>query len=309
MPLDSEDMTVFLAVVREGSFGRAASSLMMAQPSVSERIARLERDLGAPLFTRAARGAAPTAAGEQLISYARRLLDLFEEAARTVRHTDRPAPLRIGVHATFAHRAVPLVLAALAGQPRRITVTDAHSDEVIARLLDGVIDIGFVLPGARPRPLRFIALSPDPVVAVCAPSHRLAGQRADLKAIAAHRLAINRWGRGADQFLAQLHTAGMPEQQLTECSDGHTALALARHHDHVALVTRTIADHDLEQGSLAPVHPRPALRWNVPLALAYRAVDRDEPAIRLLHAELARPGSHKGERSPSLQGGHPPARY
>lgn len=275
---------MFLAVVREGSFGRAASSLMMAQPSVSERIARLERTLGASLFTRAARGAAPTAAGERLVAYARRVLDLFEEAAQTVRRTDRPAPLRVGVHATFAHRAVPLVLDALAGQPRRITVRDAHSDEVIAMLLDGVIDVGFVLPGARPRPLRFVGLSPDPVVAVCAPSHGLAGRRASLTAIAQHRLAINRWGRGAEEFLAQLAAAGMPDRQLTECSDGHTALALARHHNHLALVTASIADDDLRHGSLVQVNLRPAPRWTVPLALAYRAADRDDPTITTLHA-------------------------
>lgn len=287
MSMDTEDMTVFLAVAREGSFGRAASSLMMSQPSVSERIARLERSLGAALFSRGARGAALTPAGEQLMPYARRALDLFEEAAHVVRDPGRPAALRVAVHTTFAHRAVPLVLEATRDLRRRVIVRDAHSDQVIAMLLDGVADVGFVLPGARPRPLRFVPLRPDPVVAVCAPSHDLAGSSVGLKALAGYRVALNRWGTGADEFAAELQVAGVPEWQMTECSDGHTALALARSDGHVAVVTTSIAATALAAGAVLQLRLRPSPRWTVPLAMAYRATDRNAPAIASLLASLA----------------------
>jgi DNA-binding transcriptional LysR family regulator len=79
-----------------------------------------------------------------------RIVGLMEEAVDAVQGTDQPPPFRVGVHSTFAYRAVPLVLSALANPTRGVRVRDAHSDEIIAMLLDGVLDAGFVLPGARP---------------------------------------------------------------------------------------------------------------------------------------------------------------
>jgi DNA-binding transcriptional LysR family regulator len=286
MGVDTEDMAVFLAVVRHGSFGRAASSLLLSQPSVSERIARLERTLGSQLFDRGARGARLTPAGEQLVPYARRLSDLFEEATRRVAAEDGPGALRVAVHATFAHRALPLVLAATADEPRQIVIRDAHSDQIIAMLLDGVIDIGFVVPVARPRPLQLVALPADPIVAVCAPTHPLANTIVSPSELRGHRVALNRWGDGAFQFLAQLWSVGVSESGLTECSDSHTALVLVRDYLHVALVGTSIARPDLESGAVVRLRMRPAPRWSLPLSLAYRASEHNEPVIAKLRTLL-----------------------
>jgi len=67
MMIEVQDMSVFLAVVREGSFGRAATTLLLSQPSVSERGARLEQIVGARLFDRNNRGAILTPAGQRLL--------------------------------------------------------------------------------------------------------------------------------------------------------------------------------------------------------------------------------------------------
>lgn len=287
MAIETGDMMVFLAVVREGSFGRAASSLLLSQPSVSERIAGLERGLGTTLFDRSTRGTTMTPAGERFLPYAQRAVGLLDEASQAVRAIDQPPPLRIAVHVTFAHRAVPLVLGAIGARHRSIKVRDAHSDEIIAMLLDGVVDIGFVLPGTRPPPLRFIPLPADPVIAVSAPGHALAARRdVPLRALAGHRVALNRWGTGAAAFLDQLVAAGVPERQWTECSDGVTALRLARHHGHIALVTSSIAIEDIADSKLIRLRLRPTTKWSVPLALAYRARDRDDAPIAAMRDAL-----------------------
>src|SRR4029079_16254148 len=110
MAIEVQDMGVFLAVVREGSFGRAATTLLVSQPSVSERIVNLERVVGARLFDRSNRGATLTPAGRRLLPYAQRTVALVQEAAAAARSDDQPAQLRIAVHSTFSHRAIPLVL-------------------------------------------------------------------------------------------------------------------------------------------------------------------------------------------------------
>lgn len=74
--LATEDLRVFVAIAAEGSFSRAATRLHHAQPSISDKIARLERQLGAELFVRSNRGADLTAAGRRLLPFAVRCLEL-----------------------------------------------------------------------------------------------------------------------------------------------------------------------------------------------------------------------------------------
>ena len=175
MTIQTDDIAAFLAVVREGSFGRAASSLLVSQPAVSDRMARLEHEVGGRLFHRTTRGATLTPAGDAFCPTPSAPSTCSTTPPRPcVRSMTRPA-CGVAVHATFAHRVVPLVLRSLERLHRSVKVRDAHSDAIIAALLDGACDAGFIVPGARPRQLRFVTLPPDPVVAVVAPSHPLAG--------------------------------------------------------------------------------------------------------------------------------------
>jgi DNA-binding transcriptional LysR family regulator len=63
---DFQRLRTFLAVYRAGTFTRAAQELHLTQPAVSLHIRALEQQIGKPLFTRAARGVTPTAAGREL---------------------------------------------------------------------------------------------------------------------------------------------------------------------------------------------------------------------------------------------------
>lgn len=285
MTIEVQDMSVFLAVVREGSFGRAATTLLVSQPSVSERIVRLERIVGARLFDRNNRGAVPTPAGRRLLPYAQRTVMLVEEAAQAARSEEQPPELRVAVHSTFSHRAVPLVLDALADLPRALKFRDAHSDEIVAMLLDGVTDVGFVLPATPARGLRYVALHTDPVIGVCNPAHAFASKRkVPLEQLADQYLALNVWGTDALKFVDQLERAGVPEWRRRECSDANTAIRLARGHDHVAFVTASAAAEDLTAGTLTRVAIHPAPRWTVPLAIAYHERTHPDPAITAIRA-------------------------
>ena len=78
-------LTYFLAAAEHGSFSAAAESLLMAQPSLSEQIRRLEAELGVPLFMRAGRGIELTEAGRLLRPHAERTLAEAQAAAESVR--------------------------------------------------------------------------------------------------------------------------------------------------------------------------------------------------------------------------------
>jgi DNA-binding transcriptional LysR family regulator len=70
-----EDLRLVDAVARHGSLGAAARELLVSQPSASQRLAALERRVGATLFDRDTTGARPTAAGREFSDQAAHVLD------------------------------------------------------------------------------------------------------------------------------------------------------------------------------------------------------------------------------------------
>jgi DNA-binding transcriptional LysR family regulator len=288
MTIDARDLEVFLAVVEHGSFGRAATTLLMTQPSVSERIAHLERTLGQAVFHRSTRGAHLTPAGEQLLPYASRGVAVLAEAANAVRDHDNTPRFRVSVHTTFTHRAIPLVLSALDDLPRRVTVRDAHTEDIIPMILDGVADIGFVVPGSLPRGLRRFRLAPDPVICVAAADHPLARKRRlKLGDLYDTYIALNRWGSGAVAFTQLLADTNLAPWRIRELSDARTAATLALHHQHIAVLTRSTVADELQQRRL---HQLPLVElptWNVDLEIIHKTNPIDATAISRV-TQLAR---------------------
>jgi DNA-binding transcriptional LysR family regulator len=294
MALSLEDLRVFRSVAAEGSFGKGAARLRLSQPTVSDRMARLERDLGARLFVRGGRGVRLTPAGERLLPYAHRCLTLTDEAVAAVRAEDGPPVLRVATHASFAPSLLPTVLDALTPLGRAISATDAHSEEIVDQLADGTVDIGLVVPVPHPSTIAVTPFRTDPMVCVAHPDHPLAGHPnprvADLATAA---IACTAWGPGADRFLALLRTVPIPAHQLHTVSTAETATALARRRSHVAVLPRVTVAADLATDALVelPVHDLPA--WSLTLALAYRTDEETTPPIQALREGLAsrRPGA------------------
>ena len=91
---DLELLRSFVSVVDSGGFTRAGERVHRTQSTVSQQIKRLEDDVGQPLLDRSGKDVTPTEAGERLLSYARRLLSLAEEARDVM--GDRAAKARCG---------------------------------------------------------------------------------------------------------------------------------------------------------------------------------------------------------------------
>ena len=82
--MDARQLKFFLAVIDYGGFSRAAEQLFIAQPSLSQAIAGLERELGVPLFHRVGRGVVPSDAAERLIGPARQVMRDLTAAQSTI---------------------------------------------------------------------------------------------------------------------------------------------------------------------------------------------------------------------------------
>lgn len=82
--MDARQLRYFLAVVDQGGINRAAETLLIAQPSLSQSISALERELGVPLFHRVGRRLVLSDAGETLVGPARVVLRDLEDAKASV---------------------------------------------------------------------------------------------------------------------------------------------------------------------------------------------------------------------------------
>src|SRR6476469_2073389 len=112
--LELELLRTFVSVVDAGGFTRAGERVHRTQSTVSQQVRRLEEDVGQPLLTRTGKDVTPTEAGERLLSYARRLLALAEEARDVVSRPGNEGAIRLGVPEDFAAYRLAKLLAAFA---------------------------------------------------------------------------------------------------------------------------------------------------------------------------------------------------
>ena len=109
--LDLELLRSFVSVVEAGGFTRAGERVHRTQSTVSQQIKRLEDDIGQPLLHRNGKDVTPTEAGEKLLSYARRLLSLAEEARDVVAQPAADGAVRLGIPEDFAAYRLAKLLA------------------------------------------------------------------------------------------------------------------------------------------------------------------------------------------------------
>lgn len=158
-----------IAVAEEEHMGRAALRLGMAQPPLSQSIARLEKSLGVALFHRANRRLALTPAG----------LAMLEDARATLRHAGQAreqaiaaaagaaGQVRIGFVSAATYQHLPALLRRLreTHPALRPQLLEGSTNEQLAALEQGRLDVGFVHPPLGATTLPVLDLGSEPLVA------------------------------------------------------------------------------------------------------------------------------------------------
>jgi DNA-binding transcriptional LysR family regulator len=141
--LDPVLLRSFVAVAEAGGVTRAARRLNLTQSAVSMQLKRLEETLGQPLLDRRQRRMAPTAQGEQLLSYARRILTLNEEAWSRLTGPGWEGELTLGAPSDVVYPHVPEVLKRFARtHPRvRVSLVSSYTRRLKAMFEAGEVDV------------------------------------------------------------------------------------------------------------------------------------------------------------------------
>ncbi len=159
---DLDVLRSFVAGVELGSFGRAADRLGRSTSAVSAQLKKLEEQAGVPLLRKAGRGLTLTDAGETMLAYARRLLELNDQASVAVRGTRLQGRVRLGLQEDFGEILLPHVLGQFArAHPQvRIEARVARNAELLERVAAGELDLALVWDhdAARPHGVRLAEL-------------------------------------------------------------------------------------------------------------------------------------------------------
>src|SRR5215471_11549121 len=171
--LDLELLRSFVSVVDAGGFTRAGERVHRTQSTVSQQIKRLEEDIGQPLLIRSGKDVTTTEAGERLLSYARRLLALAEEARDVVARPSQEGAVRLGIPEDFAAYRLAKLLANFS-RTRPGLRLDVRADQSIYLKRDlerGDLDLALLKRDAGDKGA--IAVWPEKVHWVTSKSHPL----------------------------------------------------------------------------------------------------------------------------------------
>ncbi len=145
--MELHQLRYFVAVAELKNFTRAAETCLVAQPSLSQQIAKLEKLLGKPLFERNNRTVSLTEAGELLYERATSILASVDAATERVRQSGvSEGRVRIGAIPTIAPYLLPSVLVAFQRiHPKvQINVQEDLTARIVKACRDGEIDIGIL---------------------------------------------------------------------------------------------------------------------------------------------------------------------
>lgn len=141
----------FLALAEHRHFGRAARSLRIAQPSLSQQIRALETELGTTLFERSSRHVALTADGEVLLPYARRMLALAADfrAELDDRLNLMKGNIRLGATPTLGAYLLPGLLRDFTRTfpGLELTIVEDGTERLARALDEGLIDLAVLVEG------------------------------------------------------------------------------------------------------------------------------------------------------------------
>ncbi len=225
--LDLIGLRSFVHVCERGTVAAAANTLGYTAPAVSQHIAKLERDLGAPVFDRIGGRLSPNARGVELLEIAGHMLDLAEQCQQVATKSPGPTPVTIAGFASAITAVISPALPLLTSF--RISVVGADGDEALRQLRLGQVDIALIQrydhdDFAADQRLTYREVTRDDLRIVLPPDHPARTRLDQLGA--AHWLLNGADTQCTNSVLALLHAEGIEPDVRASLDDNHALLAL-----------------------------------------------------------------------------------
>ncbi|MCB6365543.1 LysR family transcriptional regulator [Intestinibacillus massiliensis] len=166
-------LKLFVDVAELGSISAAAAKNRVRQPSVSQKVAELEKHYGVLLFERLGNRLHITESGEKLLDMARDLVARFEFLEEFMEGEHHRTRLRVGATLTIGSSIFPRVMQAFRSQYPQVEVygTTNNTAEICSKLMKNELDIALVEGRVKDLELISIPMLPDYLVLACGRGH------------------------------------------------------------------------------------------------------------------------------------------
>ena len=242
-----QQLAYFVTVAETRHFTQAAQLMQVAQPSLSQQVQALERDVGAKLFHRIRGNVTLTEAGETLLPIARRILAETETAYQAVRELDElgRGRVRLGATPSLCTGLLPTMLATFrADYPGiELVLRESGSRDLQTELSEGTLDLAIVTdsrPHEDPR-LSSAPLLAEELVLISAKDAPPTGARMPIRALKDHPLVMFRRGYDLrDATLAACRAEGFEPTFAIEGGEMDAVLEFVRAGMGSAVVPSTV---------------------------------------------------------------------
>jgi DNA-binding transcriptional LysR family regulator len=299
----------FVAVAEHGHFGRAAEALHTAQPSLSQQVRQLEREIGVPLFERTTRRVRLTPAGELFLAECRQILahvTASVEAVRAVASGER-GYLRVSfVSGAMGAGALPHLFHDFqeAHPDVALQVQPLPALAQIEALREGTMHVGFFSAAYRDAEFEQLPVWREMLVLAVPESHPFAARPALAYAdLQDQRVMMYSLGSGSqlqNAIIAVLHEQRLDPEIVHQGADAETIIGLVAAGRGVSLVPRSWSAFQFPGVTYRPIEPARwiepgmAMFWNrkaeTPLIRSFvtsvRQTLTENPAIQTLHVSI-----------------------
>jgi DNA-binding transcriptional LysR family regulator len=245
----------FLEVFETGSVNAAARRLYVASSAISRQVARLEQEVGVPLFERRPTGVVATEAGHVFAGYARRAVQDAVSVLDEVQERQQAATV-ISLAATdgSGHDLLPRVAAGYRGQhpDARFVLTLAGPKEVTQLVRDGVADLAVTFTLAIDADVAIVYSRPAPLKAVMRADHPLAGRASvSLRDLRNHPLVLSSPSTtNRSLFDISCAAAGFAVEPVFVCDNPASVLRFVRESGAVTVLGQVTVGSGAEDGGL-----------------------------------------------------------
>ncbi|HVE09995.1 MAG TPA: LysR family transcriptional regulator [Paraburkholderia sp.] len=238
----------FVEVARLGSFSRAAERLHLSQAGLSILVRKLESTLGVQLFERTTRNVVLTAAGQEILTAAERIVSDVAALADTARGVSRRIARRVALALPprLAATRLPLALSRFTPQFPEVEISfrECINAEMVALVSAGEVDFGLGFDIAPRSDIVRASIGTDRLVAVCAESHPLSRRRTlQWRDVARERIITPPHSSAARTLIErQFAACGTVLAAIYE-ANSLVAIEMARHELGIAIVSAGGNEH------------------------------------------------------------------
>lgn len=241
------DVETFVAIVHNRSISSAAKSLYITQPTASQRLKRLEDELGGALIVRKAgiKGVRLTSKGEKFLNVANQLLDIMRETKIITNETPF-IPFSIGSIESLCI-LLPSLFEKLVRKENHIQLQTftTHSLSVYQKLESRDLDIGFVTWEFNTPKLKCVPIFREKMKLVCRKDRFPANENVDVSTLNVHEEVFFSWNQEFNTWHEKQWDSG--QKPLITMNTTVTYFSFLKHSDYWTICPESVAEYFLKE--------------------------------------------------------------